>query len=92
MGNWGLIKKVKFTKNANSDYLNWKKQNKKIFKKINLLIKETLEEPYEGLGKPEQLRFELSGFWSRRIDREHRLVYRVEDDCLIIISCKYHYK
>ena len=65
---------------------------KKCYKRIVILIKDISRNPYQGLGKPEALKHELQGYWSRRIDDEHRLVYRVENDRLIIISCKYHYK
>lgn len=61
-------------------------------RKINALIKECLRHPYDGTGKPEALRGDLSGAWSRRIDREHRLVYRVKDDAVEVISCRYHYQ
>jgi toxin YoeB len=73
------------------DYLHWQTTDKAKVKKINALIKDALKTPYAGLGKPEQLRFDLSGHWSRRIDLEHRLVYAVENDCLKIIACRYHY-
>lgn len=73
------------------DYLHWQASDKAKVKKINPLIKDALKTPYAGLGKPEQLRFDLSGHWSRRIDLEHRLVYAVENDCLKIIACRYHY-
>jgi len=65
--------------------------DKAILKKINQLIKECMREPFCGIGKPEPLKFSMSGCWSRRITDEHRLVYRVEDDALIIIQCRYHY-
>ncbi|HML55221.1 MAG TPA: Txe/YoeB family addiction module toxin [Solidesulfovibrio magneticus] len=73
------------------DYLHWQATDKAKVKKINALIKDALKTPYAGLGKPEQLRFDLSGHWSRRIDLEHRLVYAVENGCLKIIACRYHY-
>ncbi len=81
---------LKFTENAWKDYLSWE-TDKKMRKKINDLIKNTMRTPYEGLGKPEQLKHELTGLWSRRIDGEHRLVYTVDDDVLIIFSCRHHY-
>jgi toxin YoeB len=71
--------------------LHWQETDKTTLRKINALIKECLRHPYEGTGKPEPLKGDLSGHWSRRIDREHRLVYRVEGDSLIIIQCRYHY-
>ncbi len=83
--------KITFSKNAWEDYTSWQKEDKKITKKINSLIKEIMRTPYEGNGKPEPLKFELSGYWSRRIDREHRLVYQVEQNEILIYSCRYHY-
>ncbi len=73
------------------DYSYWQKTDKKIVKKINTLIKDTMRTPFEGLGKPEPLKHSLSGWWSRRIDIEHRLVYKFENDTLIILSCRKHY-
>ena len=72
-------------------YLYWQENDKSTHRKINALIKECLRHPFEGTGKPEPLKGDLSGFWSRRIDREHRLVYRVTDQALEILSCRYHY-
>ncbi|MBD2132762.1 Txe/YoeB family addiction module toxin [Sphaerospermopsis sp. FACHB-1094] len=69
----------------------WGKEDKKVFKKILELIKDIQREPFSGIGKPEPLKYELQGYWSRRITDEHRLVYKVEEDVLIILSCKYHY-
>ena len=73
------------------DYLHWQTTDKAKVKQINALIKDARKTPYAGLGKPELLRFDLSGHWSRRIDLEHRLIYAVENDCLKIIACRYHY-
>ena len=73
-------------------YCYWQKQDRKTLKRINLLIKDVQREPYSGIGKPEALRENLRGWWSRRIDAEHRLVYRVEDGMLVIIACKGHYE
>lgn len=73
------------------DYLYWQSADKKILKKINELIKDIKRHPNEGLGKPEALKFNLSGFWSRRINYEHRLVYKIEDESIIILQCRYHY-
>jgi toxin YoeB len=67
------------------------KEDKKVFKKILELIKDIQREPFSGIGKPERLKYELQGYWSRRITNEHRLVYKIEEDLLIILSCKYHY-
>ena len=83
--------RITFSKNAWEDYISWQNDDKKITKKINSLIKEIIRTPYEGNGKPEPLKFELSGYWSRRIDREHRLVYQVEQNEILIYSCRYHY-
>lgn len=69
----------------------WQQEDKKILRKINSLIKEIQRTPFKGKGKPEPLKFDLSGFWSRRIDREHRLVYKIENDEVLIFSCRYHY-
>ena len=81
-----------FTDEAWNDYLYWEKNDKKIIKKINKLIKDIEREPYEGVGKPESLKYSLQGFWSRRIDLEHRLIYKVENTEIQIISCRYHYE
>lgn len=82
---------VLFTKEAWDDYQYWFSTNKNILKKINQLIKECLRVPYEGLGKPEPLKFHMAGYWSRRINHEHRLVYKVQEDHLILLQCRYHY-
>ncbi|MBF1689049.1 MAG: Txe/YoeB family addiction module toxin [Selenomonas sp.] len=73
------------------DYLDWQMQDKKTLRRINLLIKDAERNPYTGLGKPEPLRGDLSGFWSRRIDERNRLIYRFSSDFLEIASCKGHY-
>ena len=72
-------------------FLYWQETDKATLRKINALIKKCLRHPFEGTGKPEPLKGDLSGFWSRRIDREHRLVYRVTADALEVLSCRYHY-
>jgi toxin YoeB len=82
---------VQFSDRAWQHYLYWQASDPKILRKINDLIKDCQRHPYEGTGKPEPLRGDLSGFWSRRIDREHRLVYRVTDSTLEIAQCRYHY-
>jgi len=74
------------------DYLYWQKNDKQKIKRINELIKDCLRSPFSGIGKPELLKSNLSGYWSRRIDDEHRLVYKVHNDCLFIFQCRYHYK
>ncbi len=73
------------------DYQYWIANDRKILRKINALIKECQRTPFEGTGKPEALKQNLSGFWSRRINAEHRLVYKVENGVLFIAQCKYHY-
>ena len=73
------------------DYLYWQKQNKKLLKKINDLIKDIERQPFEGLGKPEPLKNNLSGWWSRRIDDTHRIIYRIENGNLEIAHCRDHY-
>jgi len=83
--------KIIFTKNSWEDYTSWVKEDKKMLRKINELIKDIERNPFEGKGKPEPLKYDLSGFWSRRIDREHRLVYRFENKEILIYSCRYHY-
>ena len=80
-----------FSENAWGDYLHWQKADRKILKRINYLIQEILRSPYEGIGKPEPLEYDLTGYWSRRIDSEHRLVYKVESDAVLIAQCRYHY-
>ena len=73
------------------DYLYWQKIDKKMLKRINLLIKDISRKPYEGIGKPEPLKHNYRGFWSRRIDGEHRLIYQVREDEIRIIKCRFHY-
>lgn len=80
-----------FEKNALKDLKDWKKQNLPIYRKILKLLEVISATPFLGIGKPEPLKENLSGWWSRRINREHRLVYRVEEDKIIILSCRYHY-
>lgn len=83
--------KIIFQRGAWEDYLYWQQTDKSILKKINTIIKEIERTPYEGQGKPEMLKHDLSGWWSRRLNLEHRVVYRVEDDSIIILQCRYHY-
>lgn len=84
--------KILFHEKTFEEYLAWQRRDKKILKRINALIKEICRNPYEGLGKPEALRYELQGYWSRRINLEDRLIYKVEEDRLIILSCAKHYE
>ena len=82
---------VAWTPEAWEDYLHWQATDKAMLRRINRLIKDIQRTPFEGLGKPEQLRFDLTGRWSRRIDAEHRLVYSVNQDMVIVLACRYHY-
>lgn len=74
------------------DYVYWQSQDKKILKRINLLLKDIDRNQYEGIGKPEPLKYELQGFWSRRINETNRLVYRIKGECIEILSCRTHYQ
>ncbi|PIT49138.1 addiction module protein [Snodgrassella alvi] len=80
-----------FTPQSWLEYTYWQNQDRKTLKKINVLLNDIARNPYEGIGKPETLRENLSGFWSRRIDDKNRLVYRIVDDRCQIIQCKGHY-
>ena len=83
--------KLIFAEKAWEDYLYWQKTDKKTLKRINTLVKEIQREPFEGIGKPEPLKHALSGYWSRRINDEHRFVYKVHDDSLFIAQLRHHY-
>ena len=83
--------KICWAENAWEDYLYWQATNKKILKRIHTLIKDISRTPFEGLGAPEPLKHGWSGYWSRRIDHEHRLIYKVSDKSLIIVQARYHY-
>ena len=83
--------KLIFADEAWDDYLYWQKQDKRMVERINKLIGETQREPYSGVGKPEALKHALSGFWSRRITDEHRMVYRVEGDGMLIAQLRFYY-
>jgi toxin YoeB len=80
-----------FTPPAWEDYLWFQDHDRKLLKRINALIKDTLRTPFEGIGKPEPLKADLAGFWSRRITEEHRLVYSATDTEVTIVTCRYHY-
>ncbi|SFP43000.1 Txe/YoeB family addiction module toxin [Hydrogenimonas thermophila] len=82
---------ITFTNDSWNEYLYWQKTDKQILKKINQLLNDIKRTPFSGIGKPEPLKFELSGCWSRRITNEHRLVYEVTEYSIVVISCKYHY-
>ena len=83
--------KLSWADKAWEDYLYWQQADKKILKKVNLLTKEIQRKPFEGIGDPEPLRFNWTGYWSRRINREHRLVYTIKDNELLIAQCRFHY-
>lgn len=82
---------VAFTDIGWEDYLYWQKEDPLLAEKINQLIDSCLADPFKGIGKPEPLKGNLTGYWSRRIDREHRLVYAMLEDTLYIVACRYHY-
>ena len=83
--------KLVFAEQAWDDYLYWQKTDKKILKRINRLIKEIGRDPFDGIGKPEPLRHALAGYWSRRIDDAHRIVYKISEDSILIAQLRYHY-
>jgi toxin YoeB len=80
-----------FSDHAWDDYLYWQKSDRKVLRRINNMIKETMRDPFQGIGKPEPLKHALSGYWSRRITDEHRFVYKVSEDALYIAQLRYHY-
>lgn len=84
--------KLIFSSKAWDDYLYWQKNNKAVLKRVNVLIKDIQRNPFDGIGKLEPLKHGLSGYWSRRINDEHRIVYKVSDDGLSIAQLRYHYK
>lgn len=86
------LKTFKFTPKAYEDFSELKKQEPKLALRIKKLVQDILEHPFNGLGKPEPLMYNLSGCWSRRINAQHRLVYRIKDDELEILACRYHYQ
>jgi toxin YoeB len=83
--------KITFSKNGWEDYVYWQAEDKRTLRKINALIKDIQKTPYQGIGKPEPLKFDLAGYWSRRIDLEHRLVYQVDDSDILVYTCRFHY-
>lgn len=83
--------KLMFSSHAWDDYSYWQSTDKKVLKRINTLIKEIQRQPYESIGKPEPLKHGLSGYWSRRINDEHRIIYRCDNDTLMIAQLRYHY-
>lgn len=82
---------IAFLEDAWNDYLFWQTFDKNILKRINNLIKDIQRQPFQGIGKPEPLKFDMAGCWSRRITEEHRLVYKIHDHKVIILQCRYHY-
>jgi toxin YoeB len=86
-----MTRLLAWTDDAWADYVYWQGQDKKTLKRINKLITDTKRSPFEGIGKPEPLKENLSGFWSRRVDESNRLVYAVNDSHITVISCRYHY-
>lgn len=85
------MSKITFTESAFEEYLYWQSQDRKTLKRINALLKDIGRSPFEGLGKPEGLKGNLSGYWSRRIDETNRLVYRIKDGMIEVYQCKGHY-
>lgn len=83
--------KIIFLDSGWEDYLYWQATDKAMLKKVNAMIKEIQRTPFEGTGKPEALRYDLAGWWSRRINLEHRLIYKIENDAVNISQCRYHY-
>ena len=86
-----MTRRLTFTPDAWDDYLYWQSQYKKTLKRINQLLRDVSREPFTGIGKPEPLRENLTGYWSRRIDDTNRLVYAVEEQAIIVVACRYHY-
>ena len=82
---------LSWAEHAWQDYLYWQSVDKKILKRINLLIKDIVRQPFSGLGEPEPLKHNWTGYWSRRINKEHRIVYKVINNSIIIAQCRYHY-
>lgn len=86
------MRKVTFEVSAFQDFVDWATLDRKMYQRIAALIVDILRHPFSGIGKPEPLKHELRGYWSRRINDEHRLVYKVDDDAVTIVACRYHYK
>jgi toxin YoeB len=85
------VNRLIFADQAWGDYIHWQANDQKIVKRINFLIKDIKREPFSGIGEPEPLKYNWSGYWSRRITLEHRLVYKVTDQMILIAQCRYHY-
>jgi toxin YoeB len=86
-----MTRLLTFTQDGWDDYLYWQTQDKKALKRINHVLRDILREPFNGIGKPESLRENLAGYWSRRIDDTHWLVYAIEEQAIIVVACRYHY-
>ena len=86
------MRNIVFEPQAFQDFNNWAREDRKIYGKIINLISDILRSPFDGIGKPEPLKYELKGYWSRRITDEHRLVYKVTEDAVIIVGCRFHYE
>lgn len=86
------MRKIVFESSAFEDFVEWPKLDRKLYKRIVSLIKDIQRQPFSGIGKPEPLKHELKGYWSRRINDEHRLVYKVTDEAILIVACRYHYE
>ncbi len=84
--------KLLWSDHAWEDYLYWQMHDKALLKRINTLLKDIIHTPFEGLGQPEPLKYQWQGYWSRRINREHRLVYKIQDEMILIAQCRYHYE
>jgi toxin YoeB len=82
---------LSWAKNAWEDYLYWQRADKQILKRINSLVKDIKRQPFTGLGEPEPLKHNWSGYWSRRVDREHRIIYKCTNEVVTIVQCRYHY-
>ena len=82
---------LSWAEKAWEDYLYWQQTNRQVLKRINVLIKDIQRQSFDGIGCPESLKHNWAGYWSRRIDREHRLVYKVADNATVIVQCRYHY-
>jgi toxin YoeB len=86
------LSELRFSEHAWEDYLYWQENDVKLLKRINELLKGIQRQPFTGIGKPEPLKLNLTGYWSRRINHEHRLVYKVEAKVVYVAQCRYHYK
>lgn len=83
--------KYVFVEESWEDYMYWPKNDKKLLKRLNILLNDISRSPFSGIGKPEALKYKYKGYWSRRINAEHRLIYTIKDDSIIIAKCRFHY-